>query len=352
MELLVRSLVGMFLPLFCVVYLESSNDLMPAARELIMLSRLLIVRGVEQAMPIIGVNWCLVVLRPRGSTVPQGSRIMDGHEKFKSTPPVHIRGVRHWKTWSLVWNLLFLLSRGPVMVWWWLMLRKPYCWALSLRVSNVVSSFSVIRLVSRCLGEVQFFGLPYFCPHAPASWSWYICGCWFIGCVSSISKEGWGYIAPKLSIIFVRIILLWSFPECLRSANITVISSGAPSPDRENYRPISITPILSQVHEKLVSHKLTCFWEKCVFFLLLCLLIGKVLSGLQRCTAYHISSPSEVLRCRDGVDSVLSICREFLSDRRQSHGWWCYVWVDPNRFRRASWKCVGSYSVYPMFDKT
>ena len=56
-ELLVRSLVGMFLPLFCVGDLETSIGLMPAAGELMMLSRLFIVPGA-------------------GSMVLQGSRIM------------------------------------------------------------------------------------------------------------------------------------------------------------------------------------------------------------------------------------------------------------------------------------
>ena len=66
----------MFLPPFCVVDLETSNGLMLAARELMMLNRLFIVPGVEHAMWNIGVNLCLPVLRPRGSIVLQGSRIM------------------------------------------------------------------------------------------------------------------------------------------------------------------------------------------------------------------------------------------------------------------------------------
>ena len=66
-------------------------------------------------------------------------------------------------------------------------------------------------------------------------------------------------IAPKLSIIFRRLISLGSFPECCRPANVTAISKGAPSPDRENYRPISITPIKSKVYEKLISYKLYSF---------------------------------------------------------------------------------------------
>ena len=42
-----------------------------------MLSRLLIVPGVVQAVQIIGVDFCLLVLRPRGSMVLQGSHIMN-----------------------------------------------------------------------------------------------------------------------------------------------------------------------------------------------------------------------------------------------------------------------------------
>ena len=47
-----------------------------------------------------------------------------------------------------------------------------------------------------------------------------------------------------------------------RSANVTAIHKGAPSPDTENYRPILTTPILSKVYEKLVHHKLSSFCEK------------------------------------------------------------------------------------------
>ena len=44
-----RSLVGMFLSLFCVVDLETSNGLMSDTGELLMLNRLLIVPGVKHA---------------------------------------------------------------------------------------------------------------------------------------------------------------------------------------------------------------------------------------------------------------------------------------------------------------
>ena len=72
-------------------------------------------------------------------------------------------------------------------------------------------------------------------------------------------------IAPKQSMIFLGLIRRGSFPEYWRSANVTAIPKGAPSPDRENCRPISVTPILSKVYEKLVSHKLFRFCEKCDF---------------------------------------------------------------------------------------
>ena len=101
-----------------------------AAGELIMLSRLLIiVPGVAHVRQIIGVNLCLLVLRPRGSMDPLGPYCdLGGHIKsirmnplgvtqrdygpseshnertriLGSTPPVHISGGRHLNTRSLV----------------------------------------------------------------------------------------------------------------------------------------------------------------------------------------------------------------------------------------------------------
>ena len=65
-----------------------------------------------------------------------------------------------------------------------------------------------------------------------------------------------------MCIISRRLIGLGSFLECWQSANVTAIPKGAPSLDKENYHPISITPILSKVNEKLVSHKLSSFSVK------------------------------------------------------------------------------------------
>ena len=72
-------------------------------------------------------------------------------------------------------------------------------------------------------------------------------------------------IAPKFSILFFGLIRRGSFPVCWRSANVTAIPKSAPSPDRENYSPISIIHILSKVYEKLVSHKISTLFEKYVF---------------------------------------------------------------------------------------
>ena len=68
--------IGLFLPMFYVLHLETSYGLMPAETELMMLSRQLIVTGVEHAVQIIGVDLCLLALRFRESMVLQESRIM------------------------------------------------------------------------------------------------------------------------------------------------------------------------------------------------------------------------------------------------------------------------------------
>ena len=109
---------------------------------------------------------------------------------------------------------------------------------------------------------MQFFGLPNF--YAPASvLDLDTCGGVNpLGMFPLFLKKVADIIAPKLSIIFHMVIRLGSFPECWRFANVIAIPKGAPSPDRENYRPISVTSILSNVYEKLVSRKLSSVCEK------------------------------------------------------------------------------------------
>ena len=62
-------------------------------------------------------------------------------------------------------------------------------------------------------------------------------------------------IAPKFGIIFRGLIRWASFPECWRSANVTAIPKGAPSPDRKNYRPISMGPFCLRCMRSLLAYR-------------------------------------------------------------------------------------------------
>ena len=66
-------------------------------------------------------------------------------------------------------------------------------------------------------------------------------------------------MAPRLSVVFLRLVRLGSFPACWRQANVTPIPKGPPSSSIANYRPISITSVLSKVFEWLASVRLGLF---------------------------------------------------------------------------------------------
>ena len=63
-------------------------------------------------------------------------------------------------------------------------------------------------------------------------------------------------LAPRRSVVFRRLVRLGSFPACWRQVNVTPIPKGPPSSSVADYRPISITSVLSQVFERLVSVRL------------------------------------------------------------------------------------------------
>ena len=63
-------------------------------------------------------------------------------------------------------------------------------------------------------------------------------------------------LAPRLSVVFQRLVRLGNFPAYWREANVTPIPNGPPSSSVANYRPISITSVLSKVFERLVSVRL------------------------------------------------------------------------------------------------
>ena len=57
-------------------------------------------------------------------------------------------------------------------------------------------------------------------------------------------------MAPRLIVVFRRLVRLGSFPPCWRQTNVTPIPKGPPSSSVTNYRPISKTSVLSEVLEK------------------------------------------------------------------------------------------------------
>ena len=65
-----------------------------------------------------------------------------------------------------------------------------------------------------------------------------------------------------IGVVFRRLVRLGSFPACWRQANVTPIPKGPPSSSVTNYRPISITSVLSKVFERLVSVRLGQFMER------------------------------------------------------------------------------------------
>ena len=69
-------------------------------------------------------------------------------------------------------------------------------------------------------------------------------------------------MTPRHSVVFRRLVRLGSFPACWRQANITPIPKGPPSSSVANYRPISITSVLSKVFERLVLVRLGRFMER------------------------------------------------------------------------------------------
>ena len=59
--------------------------------------------------------------------------------------------------------------------------------------------------------------------------------------------------------LLVRLVRLGSFPACWRQAKVAPIPKGPPSSSVANYRPISITYVLSKLFERLVSVRLGRF---------------------------------------------------------------------------------------------
>ena len=95
-----------------------------------------------------------------------------------------------------------------------------------------------------------------------------------------------------------------SFPACWRQANVTPISKGLPSFSVANYRPISITSVLSKVFERLLSVHLGRFME---FSGVLPTTHFAYQKGLHTCDA--LLCVSHALQSTLGVGRRLGLCR-------------------------------------------
>ena len=74
-------------------------------------------------------------------------------------------------------------------------------------------------------------------------------------------KEVTEVLAPRLSVIYRKLMGTGCFPLCSRIANVTPFPKGSLSSDMDNYRPIPITPLLSKIFERLVAVRLGQFME-------------------------------------------------------------------------------------------
>ena len=74
-------------------------------------------------------------------------------------------------------------------------------------------------------------------------------------------KRAADVLAPRLTVVFQLLLRLCSLPVCWRVANVAPIPKSPPSSSVVNCRPMSLTPILSKVEERLVSVRLGRFME-------------------------------------------------------------------------------------------
>ena len=82
------------------------------------------------------------------------------------------------------------------------------------------------------------------------------------GCFPMFFQKTASVLAPKLSCLFRRLLCGGEFPLEWRIADVTPIPKGPLSALVCNYRPISITPVLSKVFERLIALRFGCFLER------------------------------------------------------------------------------------------
>ena len=81
------------------------------------------------------------------------------------------------------------------------------------------------------------------------------------GCFPMFFRKTASVLAPKLICVFRRLLRCGEFPLEWRIADVTPIPKGPLSALVCNYRPISITPVLSKVFERLIALRFGRFLE-------------------------------------------------------------------------------------------
>ena len=69
-------------------------------------------------------------------------------------------------------------------------------------------------------------------------------------------------VSKHLSIIYNNAITLEEFPQSLKTADVTPLSKGGEKDSKKNYRPVSLTPILSKVFEKDMYEQILQYSKK------------------------------------------------------------------------------------------
>ena len=76
-------------------------------------------------------------------------------------------------------------------------------------------------------------------------------------------KKSYKVLSPKLSVIFRKESRAGAFSSCWRFGNVTPLSKcGGNSSNPSDFRPITITPVLSKIYERLLARRLNAFAER------------------------------------------------------------------------------------------
>ena len=236
-----RSLVLLFLPLFCVVDLETTTGLMSAAREFMMHAGQTTYHACCRARS--ANHWGRFVLACAEAQRVYGTARESYNERTRNTLKHSICSHKWWETLKVsIFNVKpsipALSGPGGALV-------VAPAEKASLLGSQFDSKQCREQFITRlsCFSQSRCNYLAFQTPlllrllldHDTYG------GVNPLGVFPLFLKMVAESIAPKLSIIFLDLMRRGSFPEYWQSANVTAISKCFPSPDNENYRHILIT---------------------------------------------------------------------------------------------------------------